>query len=95
MRGQGIVEYALIGVLVAIVLIVILAVIGVGAQPQAPSPFSEDLRAVVERCAEGATSTTSFGNGITSESTNGDRLLRCLYDNGITVNYHGDLVTID
>lgn len=64
-------------------------------QPVPPSAFSADVRAVVEQCAESNTSASaSHINGVTvsSKSVNADALLRCLYSNGVTINFHGDPV---
>jgi hypothetical protein len=97
-NSDYLVEYALLIVLVLIVLVCIGAVLGIVLTPKPAPAFSADVRSIVERCAEGSTST--YGNNIngttfTSKSTDGDALLRCLYESNITINFHGDLVEMD
>lgn len=91
MKGQGIVEYALIGVLLLVVLIVLAALL---FAQKAPNAFPDEVIGIIEECAESNTSSIVAG-GVALETAHGDDILRCLYEHDVTVNFHGDRVEPD
>lgn len=89
MRGQSIVEYALILVLVAVIVIIVISILGgaIRSQTQASSVFPQDTVATVDRCMDTTTSTTYKSVTV---STNADGMIHCLYNAGYSLALHGD-----
>lgn len=85
-RGQGLVEYALILVVLAVIVITILAFVADSIRLRSSAAFTADVLTVVEDCAN-ANARTS-----TVQSIDADGLLRCLYAAGITLSQNGDPV---
>lgn len=86
----------LIAVLLSTLIVALVVLIWGAFNLEQPAPaFSADVRGIVERCAESSTSTYNSninGSVFTNKSSDGDALLRCLYESNITINFHGDPV---
>ena len=98
-HGQGIVEYAVILVMVAVIAVVLIAAIGaiLSLKPPVPSAFNSDVLTVINSCggSNAHASTVIINNvPITNRSFNADGFLNCMYASGLTLMQNGDPVVM-